>query len=791
MRNKAHKQRHASKREIAARQQGRVLEHQPSGAKVTKVQTKESRLQAANAMRKKKNEAVVAEKRLGSSQGPPRICGFIAANESANPAHAMQLFQTRMGCDVSTTNVPVSKASMTHRQRITFCADTECDIQASIDVAKVSDIVVLCLDVSQGLQQTLRDANAQRFEFEDDDGDAGTVATWYSHIGLCITDHTRELVSSLNAQGCPTVVVVLQGAGTYEHAKGRAKVVRLHTRYFASVLSDDLKVFAPETDDELDQVLRTIQTIKLRQLAWRDIRPYMVVEENAYDAANQKLTISGFLRGSCMGATDLIHLTNHGTYQIESIGCYKDPCPLRNTAVYPGELSVSAPEERTSLEATRPSDTVEDEGFPTEADVLHEEMQYEAKKNKVYIPEGVSEYQAAWYEFEGQPVFDDMPDAPEISAPAEDDPDAFGNFDTMSRKTIQDADLLRATDVLRLEKMTDDEKAEEIRRLKELSEEEQWNPDMIDTPIHLPARQRFSKYRGMKSFQTGKWDTAENLPLEYGHIYKLQGFKRIREAALEYSQNGEADVGMYVTIQIVDVPEQVASSLGEFTIASGLLQHEQRWSVLHFQVQRNKEDELPVKSKAPMLAHVGFRKFYCTPLYSDATVGDRTKFSRYFHTEDKFKLATFFGPISYSPCPVLFFKAPSIEEQAEGVPLQLSSFGSALPPNPDLLLLKRVVLSGRIAVIYRKVIVIKFMFFNDDDVRWFQPIDLYTKSGRRGKITKAIGAKGLFKAVFNDIVMQHDTVCMDLYKRVFPKWDTVAYSISDIQQLGGAPMDEE
>eukprot|EP00743_Colponemidia_sp_Colp-15_P017859 GILK01022202.1.p1 GENE.GILK01022202.1~~GILK01022202.1.p1 ORF type:complete len:317 (+),score=26.63 GILK01022202.1:89-1039(+) len=308
---------------------------------------------------------------------------------------------------------------------------------------------------------------------------------------------------------------------------------------------------------------------------------------------------------------------------------------------------------------------------------------------------------------------------------------------------------------------------------------------MIDTPIHMPARQRFSKYRGMKSFQTGKWDPAENLPLEYGHIYKLQGFKRIRDSALEHSQQGEADVGMYVTVQIVDVPEQVAEALGDFTIASGLLQHEQRWSVLHFQVQRNSEDALPVKSKSPMLAHVGFRKFYCTPLYSDATVGDRTKFSRYFHAEDKFKLATFFGPISFNPCPVLFFKAPSIEEQAEGTPLQLSSFGSALPPNPDLLLLKRVVLTGRIAVIYRKVIVIKFMFFNDDDVRWFQPVDLYTKSGRRGKITKSIGAKGLYKAMFNDIVMQHDTVCMDLYKRVFPKWDTVAYSISDIQQLAG------
>ena len=106
----------------------------------------------------------------------------------------------------------------------------------------------------------------------------------------------------------------------------------------------------------------------------------------------------------------------------------------------------------------------------------------------------------------------------------------------------------------------------------------------------------------------------------------------------------------------------------------------------------------------------------------------------------------------------------------EGQVPQLVATGTVDGPNPDRIVLKRVILTGYPLKIQKKKAVVKYMFFNPEDVKWFRPLDVWTKHGKRGRIKESLGTHGAMKCVFDAPVQQHDSVCIALYKRVFPKW---------------------
>jgi len=287
----------------------------------------------------------------------------------------------------------------------------------------------------------------------------------------------------------------------------------------------------------------------------------------------------------------------------------------------------------------------------------------------------------------------------------------------------------------------------------------------MDTPQETPARVRFQKYRGLKSYRTSEWDPKENLPLDYSRIYQFSNFSRTRKRTLKEEIEGCANPGRYVTIHIADVPIAFMEKYtpGMPVVMFGLLPNEQRMSVVHFIIKRTATNNEPIKSKERMIFHVGYRRFAACPIYSQHTNADKHKYERFLRSESTV-IATVYAPIIFPVASVMMFK-----EQESGQH-ELIATGSVLSVNPDRIITKRIVLSGHPLKINTRSAVIRYMFFNREDIHWFKPVEVRTKYGRRGHIKEPLGTHGHMKVIFDKPLKSMDTVLMQLYKRIFPKW---------------------
>jgi hypothetical protein len=67
-------------------------------------------------------------------------------------------------------------------------------------------------------------------------------------------------------------------------------------------------------------------------------------------------------------------------------------------------------------------------------------------------------------------------------------------------------------------------------------------PDEVDVPDDKPARERFARYRGLKSLRSSPWDPREGTPADYERVFAFENFKRTHKRAKEAAVGGISGV---------------------------------------------------------------------------------------------------------------------------------------------------------------------------------------------------------------------------------------------------------
>jgi pre-rRNA-processing protein TSR1 len=158
------------------------------------------------------------------------------------------------------------------------------------------------------------------------------------------------------------------------------------------------------------------------------------------------------------------------------------------------------------------------------------------------------------------------------------------------------------------------------------------------------------------------------------------------------------------------------------------------------------------------------------------------------------------GPLTWGPVPTLFFKhnavtsneclgakdgSDDLRNSDEALSYQLVGTGTSLPPSLTRVIAKRIILTGHPFKIHKKLVTVRYMFFNREDVEWFSALQLWTKRGRIGYIKESLGMHGYFKATFDGRVNPLDSIGVSLYKRIWPRrsvrWNTRLSSVNGRQ----------
>lgn len=817
--NKGFKSKHATKSSLKNAAKGRISSSQPTksnSSSSSKKADKRARLNSQQQKRTLHRQTLTADLKFFSTAttgggNVPRIISVVPLLDSVHAEDFTRAVIPTLGLEDGEVDGILSSLSSTlitraprYKTSLQINHIPALSIYEALSAAQSSDYLVLLLscmeDVPREGETILRALQ-------------GLVGSSVEII-CAVIDPLDDSEHKLNPQTRPGVLRSLVSFASYFFPSiTKIHVVPRSSDATPTSSSSDANNLAravcegiPSTSSSLAPVSDARAWVQAEETDWRFAGSSNVLQAVRWESEGSRedgeeigtMVVTGTVRGARLSADRLVHVPGWGDFQVSKITA-APPLPaiarshaksMAIDAVISGEPLSQPSADADDLTAMNEPDLLANEQtWPTEEDMQGAEevgsameddddptaeMKLSSKAaGKRKVKAGAEGHQASWLIYAEDDDEEDGDDDGDEDDMEEDDDnvgvaDGFGgdggevdmNEEIDSRLSDGHEDL------------DDDEEERQLqtyRKLRAMENSENLHfPDEVDTPRHQPAKVRFQRYRGLKSFRTSPWDPYEDLPLDYARIFQFEDYERTRKKVEADGRGEGVQPGSRVEVHISNVPKSLFDSRTGPLVIHGLLQHEHKQSVLHFAVQRNTEFQEPIRAKDPLVLCVGPRRYRIRPIYSQHVRGGG-KGANNVHKSDRFLrhggavVATTYGPVIFGKQSCILLK------ETEGDVTELVAMGSFLSADPTRIVAKRIILTGHPFKVHRKTATVRYMFFNRDDINYFAPIELHTKYGRIGHIKEPLGTHGYFKAHFDGPIQQMDTICMSLYKRQYPK----------------------
>ena len=568
-------------------------------------------------------------------------------------------------------------------------------------------------------------------------------------------------LTALRMQGLPPLVL-----GTVVDIADSKLGMKTVQRYFYSEFSEDKAKFVMPSANSRDvmalgkQIMQTVvsqfsgnlSANVSEQLALRRQRGYMLID-TVTEEEDGLVAITGYSRGAGFSLENPVCLTGVSfPFIVRRVELLAEDNGMGESVELSSEQRQLLMESITPL---RPAE-MQEQTWPTEEEELEAEQNFmEQKMKRVVVPRGVAadSMEAAWL-------------VEEADAEEAEDEKIIAEMCNWGKEVENDPTIFTA------------KKPE----LEQRTREEMDFVDEVDTPQTVPARERFQRYRGLKSLRNANWDPYEELPVEYSQIHEFQDMQfTAKEGFTSIAESGKFNINKRCRI-VLEPTDSVSSIVIRPLVASTISVNECKVTVVHARVQRLPESvDEEIKSKQLVTIQCGLRRFSVRPIYSDipkysSSTGTSPiqRMHRQLPNDTQASiLMSFYAPAIFGSSPVVVFDGDTGDKK-----LLWGSVAGCAPNKP--VVVKRITLTGYPFRVHQTRAVVRFMFFNPQDIDWFKPVELTTKKGLRGHIAESLGTHGYMKCRFNGQLTSDDIVCMHLYKRVYPKWFPGAWTSESV-----------